>query len=541
LTQLNFHNWLGAVAFTVILGSILVCARRFLRRVADGGATVAAGVLVALLAVLPGRYGSDAEATALGLLAALAGGNLWLAAAGRPAALRLAVFWALALLLFYAAGTFPFGLFVVLIVGAESAANGSKPLALGCALALLLVPTWCWLRPGFNPWKATRSWGDGLSLALNVLAYLSVPLWLILRAALNAVEKAGRLRVSERLSSAGSGMRLLGWVLGLAAAAVFMWAGLDESRQALARLERAVSQQEWDAALRAAKGLRAWTASARLQVLRALSHLRRLPEDLFAYPQQQGRDVLPGYEAGLEMSRALSETLLELGQVNLAEHMAHEALELEGPRPDTLRLLAKVNLLKGHPEAAKVFLNRLRLALFHRAEAELALRALATEPDTANYPEMALFRTRLPRTDEPESSLPADRLLRQLLEANRTNRMAFDYLVAQRLLKNQLELLPVELGRLEALGETALPRPCEEALLIYQESRPGDVATLRNLPISAAARERYRRFVQLARRQPSPSAARAALAPEFGDTYWFFHLFGETAQRTTAQAAAKTP
>jgi hypothetical protein len=137
--------------------------------------------------------------------------------------------------------------------------------------------------------------------------------------------------------------------------------------------------------------------------------------------------------------------------------------------------------------------------------------------------------------------LPADRLLRQLLEANRTNRMAFDYLVAQRLLKNQLELLPVELGRLEALGETALPRPCEEALLIYQESRPGDVATLRNLPISAAARERYRRFVQLARRQPSPSAARAALAPEFGDTYWFFHLFGETAQRTTAQAAAKTP
>ena len=52
--------------------------------------------------------------------------------------------------------------------------------------------------------------------------------------------------------------------------------------------------------------------------------------------------------------------MFELGQVNEAEHMAQESLEFDGDRPDVLRVLAKINIIKGRPQAAAVFLNALR-------------------------------------------------------------------------------------------------------------------------------------------------------------------------------------
>jgi len=275
--------------------------------------------------------------------------------------------------------------------------------------------------------------------------------------------------------------------------------------------------------------VRTWPAAARLDLTRALFHAGRLPEDLFTFPQTRGLDLLPGYDAGLAMARAEAQTLLELGQVNLAEHMAHESLELAGARPETLRLLAQINILKDLPGAARVFLNRLRLMPFRHAEAERLLQLLAADPGGANQAGLSAIRTRLPRTDEPDAGLPTEALLQQLLKANPTNRMAFDFLLAHRLLNTQLDELLADLGRLDGFRDPVLPRPCEEALLLYRDRAPAKPVDLRGRQIRPATIARYRRFSDLIRRYPSqPATARAVLAPEFGDTFWFYALFGET-------------
>jgi hypothetical protein len=383
-----------------------------------------------------------------------------------------------------------------------------------------------------------ETWGSGLTFGLVAAAFVYVPGWLLARTLWLRRPVAGEThaRHPDPRADPIQDSTPWRWVLGLCAAAALLTLTRDTSRHAAARVEYCSALRDWPGVLEAARSLETWSASSRLHVLRALAHTERLPEDLFAFPLRRGDEVLPSYSAGLEMARALGQTLFELGQVNLAEHMAHEALELEGPRPDTLRLLADVNFVKNRPDAARVFLNRLRLIPFHRAAAERELRAAANDPGRADRADLNIVRTRLVRTDEPDPWLPPEILLRQLLESNRTNRMALDYLLAHRLVREELPALVDDLTHRNVLRGPDLPRPCEEALLALRESNPAAAEALRVVPFRPATAERYRQFREVAARFPGPSnSARAALAGGFGDTFWFYTLFGETAPVRTSR------
>ncbi len=530
VAQLNFYNAPGAAALTMAWAGILLCARLIFQQVSTRGATAGALVLMALLAAMPGRYQGDVEAAVLGILAGLAAACAWLALPPRFDALRLFALGLAAVGLLYVAGTFPTLLFTSTVAVIELAARQRPAFALGCILPALVVPVWAWLRPNFEPLAATRHWGGRSAWALFAAAYAFVPVWLGLQAGFKAV----RTRLAQgRAEATVLRTPWLVWALEFGVGCALVGTTLDPSQRAIARLDRLAARHEWDQALAAAKQVRTWTAGARLNLTRALYNAGRLPEDLFSFPQTRGSDLLPGYDAGLEMSRALSRTLFELGEVNLAEHMAHEALEMEGARPDTLRLLARINVLKERPGAARVFLNRLRLAPFHRVEAEQALQALAVDPRGANDGALSLIRTRLPTTDLATGRLPTEMLLQQLLAANRTNGMAYAYLLAHRLLNAELEPLVQDLAPLASFGYTALPRPCEEAVLLHQYQAGQDKAEWHGFAIRPAIVENYRRFADASQRyRENPEAGRVALASEFGDTFWYYLVFGRSARPT---------
>lgn len=537
MAQLNFYNALGTAAFMAVWAGMLLCAHFIFRRVGTHGATAGALVFLALLAAMPGRYQGDVEAAVLGILVGLAAAGAWLAMPPRFDAPRILALGLGAVGLLYVAGGLPTLLFTLTVAMVELAGRRRTGFALACALPALVVPCWAWLRPGYEPLDVTRHWGGGLTWALFAAAYAFVPVWLGLQAGFKVIQARRGLGCGEATESRRT------W---LVSALVFVGgcglvgATLDTSQRAIVELDRLTARHEWGPALTVAGRLRRWPASARLNLTRALYHAGRLPEDLFSYPQARGSDLLPGYDAGLEMSRALSQTLYELGEVNLAEHMAHEALEMEGARPDTLRLLARLNVLKERPGAARVFLNRLRLAPFHRTEAERALQALAVDPRGANDRELSLIRTRLPTTDLATGRLLTETLLQQLLAANRTNGMAYAYLLAHRLLNAELEPLVQDLAPLAAFGYTALPRPCEEAVLLHLHPSGQTKAEWHGFAIRPAVVERYRHFAEASQRyRENPEAGRVALAPEFGDTFWYYVVFGRSARTTVF--ASRTP
>jgi hypothetical protein len=118
--------------------------------------------------------------------------------------------------------------------------------------------------------------------------------------------------------------------------------------------------------------------------------------------------------------------------------------------------------------------------------------------------------------------------------------MAFEYLMIHFLLTLQLDKLVAELGRLDDFGYRDLPRHYEEALVRYQyqpDSRPVELRGRRIRPETA---RRFAQFVELVNRGGLASAAdRQALRRDFGNTYWYYHLFAQAAGPPQSPPPAK--
>jgi hypothetical protein len=287
-----------------------------------------------------------------------------------------------------------------------------------------------------------------------------------------------------------------------------------------------------------ASGMKEIRPSSEVRLHLALYHTGRLTSDLFSFPNQVGWDLLPGLSKGTEPCRAESQTLLELGQVGPAEHYAHEAWEMEGDRPDTLNIIAKINILKDRPRAARVFLNLARQFPFEGEWAASALEDMKSDPALSHDPEIARIRGLMVTTDLPHDECPTEQLLRQLLHSNKTNQMAFEYLVAHYLLTLELKKVMERVGQMPELGYQGIPRHCEEAILLFQQ-RNHILVDLRGRSVRPETIQRFRAFSEPMRNRAFQTAeGRAAMARDFGDTYWFYYYTRPAAMRNNPTQSA---
>lgn len=221
-----------------------------------------------------------------------------------------------------------------------------------------------------------------------------------------------------------------------------------------------------------------------------------------------------------------SDVLFDLGRINESEHMAHEALEVLGERPQTLKRLVYIQVLKGRPEAARRFLALLERSLLHGRWARRLLRQLEADPTLSAVPLVA-SRRKLMVVQDSDDKLDLETMLEQLLERNRRNRMAFEYLMAHYLLTGQLDKMVANLHRFDGFDYPHLPRHCEEALAIYLETTGSQEPNLGRHKVRPEIRRRYHEFMERLRQfRGDTPAAFAALHPDFGATYFFYHAFG---------------
>jgi hypothetical protein len=151
-------------------------------------------------------------------------------------------------------------------------------------------------------------------------------------------------------------------------------------------------------------------------------------------------------------------------------------------------------------------------------------------PRLAGDRDLDLARSRMTTTDLPHDALPAEVMLRQSLDSNPRNQMAFEYLMAYYLLAGDLKRLARQAGQLEDFAYLAVPRHVEEALLLGQKLQ-GLQFDLHGLKIRPDTIRRFQGFCDaLAAAGGQTPAALPALAPEFGDTFWHYY-YSRLAQR----------
>ena len=525
ITQCDANACLGGLVALIEAVMIFAATLLLVRKTAVPHAGLVCLIPLGLWLVLQNVYDAPIHAISLKLLAALWGAGLALAVGPfLVPAIPLIAF-----VLLWACGIIP-GLVFLLTVAAF----------------MLLFRRWAWLLvTGLTvavalfsfSFLARRSlfselqWSDArLPVSVSCAFYLCVPLALFSLVYL-------RLRGAASPEGAASDPPVprlpIAVVLGVQAAFLLatgtaLWLTFNARERAIVRVDVCARQGDWAGVLATARHIPNSPAATRLDVHRALFHSGGLGDTLFSVAQLKEQPLIPGLLAGSGAYLPISELWLELGLVSAAQHYASEALELRGPRPWILRQLARICLLKDQPLASRVFLNRLKAFPSQRDWAERRLVAIdsgVAPPDE----DLAPIRRLGLSSDLVSNNWAVPEFLHHLLQANRTNRMAFEFLIAHYLLSFQLEQFVVELDHLDAFNDQHLPRHYEEALLLYLEDPRGPRVDLKRRSIRPETLQRFARFKAILRQQGLKSAAlEPALVPEFGDSLWFYYLFGHT-------------
>jgi len=562
LAQSYCVSWLGALGITAVTGLICMSLDVLVR--AMGGSRVRFIALIPAVAILAAHNYCFYQLTLLvALLLALACAALYARAPLKRDLPRIAAFLVLSVLVYFAAG----GVYLLfaLVAGAyELLARQRRlpgliaflsmeavPYFLGARmLALDLIDAFAYLLP-YHP--DASSWGREAVVWAYVLPpvlLVAVGIWTLIGGHRRAREGAPEVRLGEAAERAGKWRRLkrlatarphpaVGWLLCLALSATVVFQTYDSQNAARIRMDYYTRCRMWDKVLSTAQNLRPghYDSLAAQHVNEALYHTGRLPYEMFHYPQQPEWLL-----ADMELSRSLAERDtrglqvnglyfqigdldLQLGLVNEAESEAHEALVVHGEHGPILYRLALINIAKKRPEAARVFLRALTRHLLYRRRAEDLLERLETDPLLSSDPMVQHLRGVMLLEDETFFDFSGEHDYRALLDRNKHNRMAFEYLMAYCLLTGKLEEFAENLPRLRDFDYPGLPRHYQEAILIYEDVT-GKRADRCGHEISDQVRQQFTQFPKDMKMGATSEAAAEAVVLRYGNTYLCYYTTG---------------
>ncbi len=254
-------------------------------------------------------------------------------------------------------------------------------------------------------------------------------------------------------------------------------------------------------------------------VNRALFHLGKLGDEMFAFPQRPEALFLTQQEALWQKF----DTCVDMGLVNQAENALMICIETYGERPLLLHRLARINMIKGNLATARVFLRALAKVPFWANAARADLARLDTDPGLSQDAAIQHWRSIKLAHDFVRD---ADTLT-LLLTENPANRMAYEYGMASLLLSKNLDNFVQNAERLRPAAVSQDPRHHIEAVLLYR--------TLKKQPIDAPGRTipreakiRLHEFFQALQQHGKDKAdAREALRGPFGDTYYYYYFLDD--------------
>ena len=255
----------------------------------------------------------------------------------------------------------------------------------------------------------------------------------------------------------------------------------------------------------------------------ALAMRGLLGDHMFEYHQNGNLGLLPDVERDATSPIPTAEALYQLGMVNFAQRSVFEAQEAILDYQKSARCykrLAQTNLIVGNYDVARKYLTALQKTLFYSDWAEETLPLLGNEKAINEHPEYGRLRKMAFDEDFFFGDQITPEMLQRLFFSNTTNRLAYDYLMADYLLTGDLESFANYVGWGEKVGYQAIPRHFQEALALWGSFNRENNGQLPP-QVSPAIAQRFYQFYSYF---TSPSMDPEGLAQNFGDTYWYYYF-----------------
>lgn len=287
------------------------------------------------------------------------------------------------------------------------------------------------------------------------------------------------------------------------------------------KAEQAVKEKDWDGVLvQTEKYLKRQSSNQLIFYFRnlALFHTGQLLDHLLDYPLNMGVKALYFPWNSDSRESEYGHFLYEdLGYINEAQRWEFEAMVVWGETAPHLLNLARYNVVNKRPEVARRFINLLKQSLFYRKDAEKLEAALST----GKVPGL-----RAPLADVKESPARFANILnigpelQYLCEKDTTNRMAFEYLMCDLLLSNQVVRFVENLKYMQHFDYPQMPVLFEEALFMYRLGVGDEKFAETGYTVSPQTENRFKRYYQLYQQRDM-----SRLKQEFGNSYWYYLNF----------------
>lgn len=543
LAHYYYYSWAGALIITAIAWLLCLGTDKFITTVSGGGLRWLRFIPAIFLLAQHGRYYPFLLAENLALLIALFLLYLYIHIPLQGAAFRLVVFMVFSAVM-YATAIQLYLVFVVLCGIFECFNKRRWLIGLLCFFSVLLIPylanTFVFDLNVTEAYRLMWSFPSQLGLKEKILAFSFfsffpiVGFGCVLWQLFTEKRESGRRKSRRaRKSLEYHRKRKLNWTLGTMTLLIVTVGAVlftcDYAARINLRIDYFARHKMWDKLLKQAR--KSFSQSCDMfichDVNRALYHTGRLLYDMFLYPQHHAGLVLtPSKRLPKEMMVQVwvkrSNTLYELGHVNEAENASYEALSSLGYYPEGLHRLALINIIKGQTDAARTFLYALSKDFLYKDLAKQYLQRLDTDPLLSADEEIQRIRSFMLVEDSINKTTPKD-----LLEKNKHNRMAFEYLMAFLLLTGQHTAVAHSIGYLDNFDypQGRIPRHLEEAILLYK-AMTGKKVDLHGRQINAETVRRFQKFIQLFQRHKLDlQTAAKTLEEEFVDTYYYFYFF----------------
>ena len=285
--------------------------------------------------------------------------------------------------------------------------------------------------------------------------------------------------------------------------------------------------ENWPGVLKSAK--KHWNSLFTITAAtHALYHSGQLADQEFSIPQSP--EVLFLTHPGLKLAHwSRSKIFLDIGLLNLAEHEFACSIDKYGERPYLLQKMAFVNLVKGNLSTAKVYLGLLNRTLFDSQWAKEYLEKIEQDSTLSNDRNVQFYRSIMMQENYGIDIFKEDYVLKSLLKTNSKNKMAFEYLMAFYLLRNDINGFVDKLHYLENFNYLKVPKSYEQALMIYMAINKNAKIIL---PISPVAKDSFVKFNQILNSyQGNRDAAYPELAKNFGNSYMFYFFYSRSGMK----------
>jgi hypothetical protein len=184
----------------------------------------------------------------------------------------------------------------------------------------------------------------------------------------------------------------------------------------------------------------------------ALAMHGMLVDHLFEYNQNGILGLLPDVGTDAISPLPTSEAFYQLGMINIAHRTVFEAQEaiLDFQKSGRCyKRLAQTNLINGNYEVARKYLSALQKTLFYSQWANETLPLLGDEAAIAKHPEYGRLRQMAYKEDFYFSDHVTPEMLERLYLSNKSNRLAYQYLLAYYMLTGDRERYTKFLPQLE--------------------------------------------------------------------------------------------